>query len=877
MKRMAVLLIISLLLLTFCASCQADSGKDRTDAAVAAERFGADGTDSKDDRQALQQALNYARDNATSDRPVTVTLSDGVYYLERSLIIYSHTRFQLSENAVMVFTGQEGLMLFGGATKESYDAVTDVVISGGVWRGNAAATGAHTEPIGFHSASDITLKGLKMEDSSDHFVMLTGVRNAVVTDCTFKDHFPISDINQIYKEALHIDFLPLPGGGMLPSENISVENCRFDNVASGIGTHHYGNGRQEKNISVKNCTFDKVQYHCINAYSMFRLSVTGCTADNCPLFLWCYSTECSILSNTIQGCGEKCLSVNDNSAVLVRNNEIRNISDGSGASTAVISGNSSCVIEDNVISDVDGRAIRIKGGNSMSVVRNNRISNTSAQGIFLLETKASVEGNQVGNTRGIWTEASETSIFDNKLNNCLYGIMLHGGNSHVWGNSVADSKKTGIHITNKEGSDISAVVENNIITGSREDDVRIGKNCVNCIVRNNNPDNRFSMAGSKQSDIVVMHNGKSPLPETPFVSCRVSGNSARLSWQESEGADEYVIYSYDNGMLNELAVTRSLSYDLKDIPENSISRILVVSRSTGGAECFYTFPTNVVEIATGAATGNAAVMDSQKSVSVRPGEQALFRVKAAGSGLCYQWEYRKKGADEWQTWSGRESAVMTAAADDSWDRMQVRCAVTDSSGSTVYSVPTVVSLTGDPAIVMQSSGVDAYSYDPMSFSVTVRGTDYRIRWYHRKTSEKAWTLWKGQESSMVSVTAGKEWNGAKVRCEVTDKQGNKIYSEPITVSVNTKLRIISQPSDKSLRPEEDVTFEVKAVGEGKLQYQWYYKKADAEEWSMWKWHETAATSATANDTWQGMQVKCVITDDSGEIVESRTVNISIYE
>lgn len=130
---------------------------------------------------------------------------------------------------------------------------------------------------------------------------------------------------------------------------------------------------------------------------------------------------------------------------------------------------------------------------------------------------------------------------------------------------------------------------------------------------------------------------------------------------------------------------------------------------------------------------------------------------------------------------------------------------------------------------------------------------------------------------MVSVTAGKEWNGAKVRCEVTDKQGNKIYSEPITVSVNTKLRIISQPSDKSLRPEEDVTFEVKAVGEGKLQYQWYYKKADAEEWSMWKWHETAATSATANDTWQGMQVKCVITDDSGEIVESRTVNISIYE
>ena len=314
-------------------------------------------------------------------------------------------------------------------TANSYDAVTDVVISGGVWRGNASVTGAHTEPIGFHSASNITLRGLSMQDSSDHFVMLTGVSGATVSDCTFKDHFPISDISQSSKEALHIDFLPLKGGGLLPSENITVKNCRFDNVASGIGTHHYGFGKQEKYISVQSCTFQNLQYNCINAYSMVNLSVSGCTADNCPVFLWCCSTECKLNANVVRDCGEKCISINENSTAWLRNNQLSHIGTGTGNATAVLVGDSSCVIVNNAISDVDGRGIRIKGGNSMSAVRGNKISNAATQGIFLLDTKAVVEKNEVENCQGIWSESSETCIIDNKTQNCLFGIMHHGGNS----------------------------------------------------------------------------------------------------------------------------------------------------------------------------------------------------------------------------------------------------------------------------------------------------------------------------------------------------------------------------------------------------------------------------------------------------------------
>ena len=125
--------------------------------------------------------------------------------------------------------------------------------------------------------------------------------------------------------------------------------------------------------------------------------------------------------------------------------------------------------------------------------------------------------------------------------------------------------------------------------------------------------------------------------------------------------------------------------------------------------------------------------------------------------------------------------------------------------------------------------------------------------------------------------ADDEWDGTKVRCEITGKDGAKLYSKPVTVSLRTKLRIVSQPSDKSLLPDDDVKFEIKAVGEGSLQYQWYYKKSGSDDWNVWWGHDAAVTYATVNDSWQGMQIRCVVTDESGASVESRTVNITLNE
>ena len=88
---------------------------------------------------------------------------------------------------------------------------------------------------------------------------------------------------------------------------------------------------------------------------------------------------------------------------------------------------------------------------------------------------------------------------------------------------------------------------------------------------------------------------------------------------------------------------------------------------------------------------------------------------------------------------------------------------------------------------------------------------------------------------------------------------------------------MSEPADVITHSGEVVRFSVKAAGKGRLQYRWYYKKAEAADWSIWKNHSEPTLLAAANDSWQGMQVKCVISDDSGDSVETRTASISIEQ
>ena len=86
------------------------------------------------------------------------------------------------------------------------------------------------------------------------------------------------------------------------------------------------------------------------------------------------------------------------------------------------------------------------------------------------------------------------------------------------------------------------------------------------------------------------------------------------------------------------------------------------------------------------------ITSQPKNVTAEKGKTAAFTVKASGSGLSYQWYYKKAGASGWSKWNGHTSATTTAVANDSWNGMKVYCVVKDSSGNTVSSNAATVKL-----------------------------------------------------------------------------------------------------------------------------------------------------------------------------------------
>ena len=276
-------------------------------------------------------------------------------------------------------------------------------------------------------------------------------------------------------------------------------------------------------------------------------------------------------------------------------------------------------------------------------------------------------------------------------------------------------------------------------------------------------------------------------------------------------------------------------------------------------------------------SGELKITANPQNVTITAGDSVTFTVKASGVGLNYQWYYKKKGAADWSKWGARTTASTTATSNDTWNGMQVYCKVTDSKGASVNSTAATITLKAELKITTQPKSQTIAQGESLTLSLKASGVELKYQWYFKKAGQTSFSPWNGRVHASETCTPNATWNGIQLYCIVKDGAGNSTKSATVTITLTQELKIITQPADVLVKSGETAKFTVKASGTG-LKYQWYYKKSGfSTSWTLWKGHTTATTTATANDSWNRMEVYCKVTDASGNSKNSNAAVITIMD
>ena len=258
---------------------------------------------------------------------------------------------------------------------------------------------------------------------------------------------------------------------------------------------------------------------------------------------------------------------------------------------------------------------------------------------------------------------------------------------------------------------------------------------------------------------------------------------------------------------------------------------------------------------------------------------AKFTVAAVGVGtLTYQWQYRKNETAAWANsgQTGAKTATLLVSATAGLHGYQFRCIVTDKNGQTKTS--NTVTLKLKPRITTQPVDKSLLVASTAKFTVEATGAGtLTYQWQYRKNASSSWAN-SGQTGAktatlLVSATAG--LHGYQFRCIVTDKNGQKSYSNAATLSL--KPRITTQPASKSVAAGTTAKFTVAATGKSTLTYCWQYRKDSNATWanSGQSGNKTATLSVAATAGLNGYQFRCIVTDGNKQTTISNAATLWI--
>ena len=160
------------------------------------------------------------------------------------------------------------------------------------------------------------------------------------------------------------------------------------------------------------------------------------------------------------------------------------------------------------------------------------------------------------------------------------------------------------------------------------------------------------------------------------------------------------------------------------------------------------------------------------NATVYDGKTASFSVTATGTGLSYQWQRYVNG--EWLAAfetnpTATTANFVTVPVNTAISGLKIRCQITDSTGTTLYTDEVTLTVLPVPAITAQPKSVTVSSTGKAVFSVTATGEGLSYQWQYRTSSTGAWknaTATGNKTAALTFNPVGTTRNGYQYRCVV---------------------------------------------------------------------------------------------------------------
>ncbi len=258
------------------------------------------------------------------------------------------------------------------------------------------------------------------------------------------------------------------------------------------------------------------------------------------------------------------------------------------------------------------------------------------------------------------------------------------------------------------------------------------------------------------------------------------------------------------------------------------------------------------------------------SVVVAKGKAAKVSFTATGDGLTYQWYFKNKGASKFSLTTSFKGNAYSVVMDATRSGRQVYCVITDQYGNSVQTNTVTlgmkVSIAKQPVNSIVVNGATA----KVTFTATGEGLTYK--WYFKNKGDSKFSLTTTFTGNTYSAQMNSTRAGRQVYCVITDKYGNKVQTN--TVTLGMKVSIAKQPVNSIVVNGATAKVTFTATGE-ELTYKWYFKNKGDSKFSLTTSFTGNTYSAQMNSARAGRQLYCVITDKYGNSVKTNTVTIKM--